>query len=127
MAIVLPQGNLNNVRAEFLRGWLRDQARLLAVVGLSENTFKKFTNTKTSVLLLQKWTNVDAVLDGYDVFMAINRRPVKDSSGRYNYRRALDGTFEVDSQGNRIVDHDLDEIADAFIEFAAEQKLGMWS
>lgn len=127
MAIVLPQGNLNNVRAEYLRSWLRDQARLLAVVGLSENTFKKFTNTKTSVVFLQKWLSADAVLDDYEVFMAINRRPVKDSSGRYNYRRAMDGTFEVDGQGNRIIDHDLDEIADEFIGFAKEQKLGMWS
>ena len=55
MAIVLPQGNLNNVSAEYLRYWLRDKARILAVVGLSDNTFKKFTNTKTSVLFVQKW------------------------------------------------------------------------
>lgn len=49
MAIVLPQGNLNNLGTRSLRGWMARRARLLAVVGLQINTFKPFTNTKTSV------------------------------------------------------------------------------
>ena len=54
-AIVLPQGNLNNLGTRALRSYIKDRARLLAVVGLHVNSFKPFTGTKTSVVFLQKW------------------------------------------------------------------------
>ena len=56
MAIVLPQGLLNNTNAEYIRRFVIDETRILAVVGLHGNTFKPHTGTKTSVLLLQKHT-----------------------------------------------------------------------
>ena len=55
-AIVLPQGKFNNSSLAFIREWILRQARLLAVVGLHGNTFKPHTGTKTSVLLIQKYT-----------------------------------------------------------------------
>ena len=42
-AIVLPQGNLNNLGTRALREYIAKRARLLAVVGLHVNTFKPFT------------------------------------------------------------------------------------
>jgi type I restriction enzyme M protein len=54
MAIVLPQGLLNNTNAEYIRRFVIDEARILAVVGLHGNTFKPHTGTKTSVLFLRK-------------------------------------------------------------------------
>jgi len=56
-AIVLPQGKFNNSSLAFIREWILRQARLLAVVGLHGNTFKPHTGTKTSVLLVQKYTD----------------------------------------------------------------------
>lgn len=56
-AIVLPQGKFNNSSLVFIREWLLRKARLLAVVGLHQNTFKPHTGTKTSVLFIQKYTN----------------------------------------------------------------------
>lgn len=55
-AIVLPQGKFNNSSLAFIREFILHKARLLAVVGLHVNTFKPHTNTKTSVLLIQKYT-----------------------------------------------------------------------
>ena len=55
-AIVLPQGKFNNTSLAFIRQWILDKARLLAVVGLHPNTFKPHTGTKTSVLVVQKYT-----------------------------------------------------------------------
>ena len=55
MAIVLPQGLLNNTNTEYIRRCLFEEARILAVVGLHVNTFKPHTGTKTSVLFLQKY------------------------------------------------------------------------
>jgi type I restriction enzyme M protein len=57
MAIVLPQGLLNNTNTEYIRRWIMEEARILAVVGLHVNTFKPHTGTKTSVLFLQKYTD----------------------------------------------------------------------
>jgi type I restriction enzyme M protein len=55
-AIVLPQGKFNNSSLGFIREWILKKARLLAVVGLHNNTFKPHTGTKTSVLFVQKYT-----------------------------------------------------------------------
>lgn len=57
MAIVLPQGRLNNNNDLPIRNYLFGKARILAVVGLHGNTFKPHTGTKTSVVFLQKYTN----------------------------------------------------------------------
>ena len=57
MAIILPQGLLNNTNAEYIRRFVIEEARILAVVGLHGNTFKPHTGTKTSVLFLRKYTN----------------------------------------------------------------------
>lgn len=56
MAIVLPQGRLNNTNDLFIRNYLFSKARILAVVGLHGNTFKPHTGTKTSIVFLQKYT-----------------------------------------------------------------------
>lgn len=57
-AIVLPQGKFNNSSLAFIREWILRHARLLAVVGLHGNSFKPHTGTKTSVLFVQKYTEV---------------------------------------------------------------------
>jgi len=286
MAIVLPQGLFNNTSAEYIRRFVIDNARILAVVGLHVNTFKPYTGTKTSVLFLKKYTdeekkriqqirlkyegewekflenlkekyknlswdssvneeeipeelnsfletyfesreeieelseeepevgeteetenenkrnkpfvvlvqekyeleealkekeeelkNTNAPrkaelkkeiillknkikklikeisqrtlagqislvlseenimeafkkywLDGkvmkeidYPIFFAVNEKPVKDESGEYRYKKNPDGSFVLDEHGHPVIDHDLDEIAEAFIRFAKEQ------
>ena len=60
-AIVLPQGKFNNSSLAFIREWILRQARLLAVVGLHGNSFKPHTGTKTSVLVIQKYTEQQLV------------------------------------------------------------------
>ena len=55
LAIVLPQGIFNNTSQEYIRQYIMQKARILAVVGLHGNSFKPHTGTKTSVIFLQKW------------------------------------------------------------------------
>jgi type I restriction enzyme M protein len=57
-AIILPQGKFNNSSLTFIREWILKRARLLAVVGLHPNTFRPHTGTKTSVLFVQKYTQL---------------------------------------------------------------------
>jgi type I restriction enzyme M protein len=57
----------------------------------------------------------------YPIFFAVNEKPVKDESGEYRYKKNPDGSFVLDEHGHPVIDHDLDEIAEAFIKFAKEQ------
>lgn len=123
MAIVLPQGVLNNTNMEYIREFLFDKARILAVVGLHGNTFKPHTGTKTSVLFLQKWAEGEKPPKDYSIFMAVSKKAGKDNSGDYVYKKDKDGNYVHDTKGRKVLDHDLDEIADAFVKFAREQKL----
>ena len=98
MAIVLPQGRFNNTSDKYIREYILSRCRLLAVVGLHGNTFKNGksgTGTKTSVLLVQKWTDEDCGFPNicpkpeldengkfdYPVFFATMQEPSKDNSG----------------------------------------------
>lgn len=54
MAIVLPQGRFNNASDKYIRDYIAERCRILAVVGLHGNVFKPHTGTKTSVLFVQK-------------------------------------------------------------------------
>ncbi len=122
LAIVLPQGVLNNTSMEYIREWLFGKARILAVVGLHVNTFKPHTGTKTSVLFLQKWGDNEKSPKDYPIFMAVSKKSGKNNSGEYVYKKNEKGTYILDEKGQRILDHDLDEIAEAFVMFAREQK-----
>jgi type I restriction enzyme M protein len=131
MAIVLPQGNLNNVGLSGLRTYLLTRARLLAVVGLDFFTFRPFASIKTSVVFVQKWGGTAGPpVPDYPVFMAISTRPGKDNRGRYLYRYDEVGLL-LDDEGVPIiesgrpaaVDSDLGEIADAFDAWADDQGL----
>jgi type I restriction enzyme M protein len=129
MAIVLPQGNLNNIGTQGLRKWIGQRARILAAVGLHVNTFKPFTGTKTSVLFLWKWGGeAGEPLTDYPIFMATSQRSGKNNSGNYVHSTNQSGDI-VGEDGRPItetghspaIDHDLAEIADAFLPWAREQ------
>lgn len=126
LAIVLPQGVLNNTNMQYIREFLFDKARILAVIGLHGNTFKPHTGTKTSVLFLQKWNENEESPKDYPIFMAVSKKSGKDNSGDYIYKKDADGNVIVDYKGHKAVDHDLDYIADGFIKFAKEQGFSFW-
>jgi len=121
MAIVLPQGVFNNTNTEYVRRFIGSKARILAVVGLHGNTFKPHTGTKTSVLFLQKWESEP--LEDYPIFMAVSERGGKDNSGDYVYRKDEEGNVMHDMSGKKIIDHDLDEIAEEFGEWVSENNI----
>jgi len=135
MAIVLPQGRFNNTSDKYIREFIAERARILAVVGLHQNTFKPHTGTKTSVLFLQKWDEkLCPKKEDYPIFFAVSEKGGKDNSGDYTFLKNGDGKNKLDKNGHLIVEHDLhnhdgelpDGIAEAFIEFAKKEKLSFW-
>lgn len=86
MAIVLPQGRFNNSSDRYIRDYIAERCRILAVVGLHGNVFKPHTGTKTSVLFVQKWDDVLCPKkDDYPIFFATMQEPSKDNSGEKIY------------------------------------------
>jgi len=129
MAIVLPQGNLNNQGTQALRQWVAGRGRILAIVGLHVNTFKPFTGTKTSVVFLHKWGRAAGEpTTNYPIFMATSQKPGKDNTGKYILKKDITGNL-IDEAGEPIIesyrppaiDHDLDDIAQAFVEWGRKQ------
>ena len=123
MAIVLPQGVLNNTNMEYVRDYLLEKAKILAVVGLNVNTFKPHTGTKTSILFLQKWDDKAEPLKDYPIFMAVSKKSGKDNSGDYIYKKDKKGIILYSPQGKKYLDHDLDEIAEEFRRFMEKEKV----
>lgn len=135
MAIVLPQGRFNNASDKYIRDFIAERCRILAVVGLHGNVFKPHTGTKTSVLFVQKWDDILCPKkEDYPIFFATMREPSKDNSGDKIYRTNEDGSYMLDEHDHLIVKHDLynhdgltaDGIAEAFIEFAKKEHLSFF-
>lgn len=134
MAIILPQGRFNNSSDKYIRDFIAERCRILAVVGLHGNVFKPHTGTKTSVLFVQKWDEkLCPRRDDYPIFFATMREPSKDNSGE----KILETDGEKllrDDHNHTIVKHDLfnhdgktrDGIAEAFIEFAKREGISFF-
>jgi type I restriction enzyme M protein len=91
MAIVLPQGRFNNSSDKYIREFIAERCRILAVVGLHGNVFKPHTGTKTSVLFVQKWDEkLCPKVDDYSIFFATMQEPSKDNSGEKIFVRNRD-------------------------------------
>lgn len=135
MAIILPQGRFTNKNDKYIRNFITQHARILAVVSLHDNTFKPHTGTKTSVLFLQKWDDeLCPEVKDYPILFAVSEKGGKNNSGDYIYVKNPDGQYKLDKNGHLIFDHDLhnhdgelsDGIAEKFIEWAKSEKLSFW-
>ena len=140
MVIVLPQGRFNNTSDKYVRDFIAEHARILAVVGLDTNTFKPHTGTKTSVLFVQKWNDdpdqgpLCPKVENYPIFFAVSEKGGKDNSGNYIFLENSDGQYKLDENGHLIIEHDLHNhngelpngIAEVFIAWAKSEKLSFW-
>jgi len=81
------------------------------------------------VLFLQTWNEDPSDpthnprMESYPVFLATSERSGKDSSGEYVCKIGPDNAPMLDKHGHMIVEHDLDEIAEAFRQWAKRQQL----
>ena len=121
MAIVLPDSILTNPSLTAVRDWILKHARIVASIDLPTETFQPHTGTQTSVLLIQKKTREEMVIEQaaersnvYEVFMAIPRAVGHDRRGNPLFRRTPEGelierpephaVFRHTSDGNTIVE-----------------------
>jgi predicted RNA methylase len=92
VAIVLPYQILSGPKLGYVREWILQHTKVLAVVDLPEDTFQPWTGTKTALVVLERrstplgrWTPED-----YPVFFAVSEHighdrrgtPILDAGGR---------------------------------------------
>lgn len=131
MAIVLPDGNLNNSSLGYVREFIQQKARILSVVSMPIGTFMHAgVNPKTSVLFLQKLNEEELkklMKKNYPIFMAVVEKigyDLNSKTPKILYKKDANGEIIKDKEGYPIVDTDIPEIIEAFNEFKRKHMLG---
>ena len=146
MAIVLPNGILNNPALGYVRRWLLTHTQVLAVVDMARELFQPRNDTQTSMVLLRRLSDEEVAtatrtgLD-YPIFMAVGEKVGHDRRGNALYRRdetgndvlvtRSDTVAEIDPDSGheifktvelkeRLVDDELPEVAVAFRRWLSE-------
>lgn len=147
MAIVLPNGILNNPALGYVRQWIRQETRILAVVDMARELFQPKNDTQTSMVLLRRLTGDErkrarAGTISYPIFMAVAEKVGKDRRGNTIFRRDEVGDdvlvvrqeteVELDHDGNEIyqvlevteklIDDELDDVADSYRRWLADHR-----
>jgi type I restriction enzyme M protein len=131
MAIVLPNGTLNNSSLEYVREFIKQNSRILAVVSLPVGTFMSAgANPQPSVLFLQKLSREQVEelnKKDYPIFMAIAEKIGYDLTTKTAPpidKRDEKGEYLLDEKGERILDTDIPAIIEAFEKFKKKYDLG---
>lgn len=130
MAIVLPDGNLNNSSLGYVREFIQQKARILAVVSMPVGTFMHAgVNPKTSVLFLQKLNEKELnklKKANYPIFMAVVEKvgyDLNSKTPKVMFKRDARGEIIKDKNGEPIIDTVIPEIISAFKEFKKKYQL----
>ena len=123
MAIVLPNGMFENPSLEYLRIFVKQKARVLAVVNLPQETFIPFgTGVKTSILFLQKETEKD--LSKKVFFGRVTKLGYQgNKNGTAIYRKDEFGNFLKDKNKEPILDEDFSKIIQEYKMFQSNNEI----
>jgi type I restriction enzyme M protein len=130
MAIVLPDGILNNSSLGYVREFIQQKARILAVVSMPVGTFMHTgVNPKTSVLFLQKLNEEELnrlKKDNYPIFMAVVEKigyDLNSKTPKVMYKKNERGEIIKDEDGEPIIDTDIPLIIEYFRQFKKKYSL----
>lgn len=98
MAIVLPNGHFENPSLEYLRFYIKQRAKILAVVNLPQETFIPYgTGVKTSLLFLEK--DSQNIATGYPLFFS------KITKLGYQGNKNATPIYKKDEHGNLLAEN----------------------
>ncbi len=124
MGIVLPNGLFENPSLEYLRFYLKQKAKILAIINLPSETFIPFgTGIKTSLLFLEKETiNKTA---NYQIFFGkikkIGYQGNKNATPIYQKNQS--GKIIQDSTGKSVIDEDFSLVIKDYHKFLEINKI----
>lgn len=130
LAIVLPDGILNNPGLRFIRSWILKRAQVVASIQLPKETFAASGGVNNpSVLLLRRFTaaqvksaNSGIIDTAYNVFFSAPRTAGVKGSGKKHkplFLRHADGQEVLDDDGRKIRDDEIAGVAVKFSEWLA--------
>lgn len=123
MAMVIPNGILNNPALEYVRHWILTRTQVLAVVDMARELFQPKNDTQTSMLLMRRLSAEEQSIAenqglSYDIFMAIAEKIGHDKRGNTIYRHSSDGkdliisrletVTEVDPTSGKEIERDIE-------------------
>jgi type I restriction enzyme M protein len=142
MAMVIPNGILNNPALGYIRAWLLRKTQVLAVVDMHRDLFQPKNDTQTSMVLLRRLSVEEEAIASapglkYDIFMAVAESVGHDKRGSTKYRRTPggedvlrkrtelvptpDGLREIEVV-DRVVDDELPDVAEAYRRWLSGQQ-----
>jgi len=111
LAIVLPEGTLQNVSYSYVRSWIRRHASPIAVIGIPQEAFIPYgTGIKTSLLVLQKGHEGSPQA----TFMGRIHKIGYDVKGQPTYRRSSSDGRTLGGMDSALIDEDVTTMAEAF-------------
>ena len=96
MAMVIPNGILNNPALGYVRQWMLRNTQVIAVVDMARDLFQPKNDTQTSMVLMRRLSQDERALAAknkldYPVFMAVTHRIGQDKRGKTIYRHTDTG------------------------------------
>lgn len=148
MAMVIPNGILNNPSLGYVRFWLLQNVQILAVVDMQRDLFQPGNDTQTSMVLMRRFNAKEKELAiaqeiNYPVFMAVAEKIGHDKRGVAIYKRDSEGNEILSDAGNmeesmdpvtgktfsftsgtndRVIDDDMPDVAMAYKKWQADQQ-----
>lgn len=116
LAIVLPDGILSNPSNQFVRNYIFNNFKVIAIISLPYQTFIPHgANVKASVLFMQKIPakQLDMLKKSqYGTFLAeIEKIGYQgNKNGTLIYKITEDGEYIIDSEGNKVIDEDISDV-----------------
>ena len=124
MAIVLPNGNFENPSLDYLRYYIKQKAKVIAIVNLPQETFIPYgTGVKTSILFLEKDSKNEE--KQYPIFFG---RVTKlgyqgNKNGTPLYKKDKYGQTIKDKNGQPIIDENFTTIIEDYKVFQEGKKV----
>ncbi|MFL5961681.1 MAG: N-6 DNA methylase [Gaiellaceae bacterium] len=128
MAIVLPNGILNNPALGYVRQWILENTQVLAVVDMARELFQPKNDTQTSMVLLRRLSLEEATqakadqLD-YPTFMAVAEKVGHDRRGNAVYKLSPTGEELVAVRKEFVQIADPDSETDAYREIEVREPI----
>lgn len=124
MAKVIPDTILTSSTHEYVREYIKTNARILGMISLPRETFIPHgAGSKTTLLFLQKLPKEQIEkLGDYVLFRSICEKIGYDRRGRTIFNRDDFGDLILDENGDPIVDTDIPEIVHTYKEFRQRTK-----
>lgn len=114
MAVVLPDGLLQNISSGYVRTWLRANAEITAVISIPQEAFVPYgTGIKTSLVVLRKLP----VAASSPCFMARVKKMGYDVKGQPVFQRDKIGRVLTAKDGMQLIDDDIGKLAQGLLDF----------